>query len=65
MIHLLIQQDTPTFTPTFTDLIPVEQMLKNFRSCFKVLEYGIPYQTTSKMPCPLIKPFVRVRQNAI
>ena len=34
-----IQQDTLTFT----DLIPVEQILKSFRSCFKVLEYGIYY----------------------
>ena len=32
-----IQQDTLTFT----DLITVEQILKNFRSCFTVLEYGI------------------------
>ena len=45
-----IQQDTLTFT----DLIPVEQILKNFRSCFKVLEYGIHYQTTSKMPRLLV-----------
>ena len=37
-----IQQDTLTFT----DLIPVEQILKNFPSCFKVLEYGIHYRTT-------------------
>ena len=41
-----IQQDTLTFT----DLIPVEQILKNFQSCFKVLEYGIHYRTTSKTP---------------
>ena len=34
-------------TLTFTDLIPVEQILKKFRSCFKVLEYGILYRTTS------------------
>ena len=40
-----IQQDTLTFT----DLTPVEQILKKFRSCFKVLEYGVHYQTTSKM----------------
>ena len=39
-----IQQDTLTLT----DLIPAEQILKNFRSCFKVLEYGIHYRTTSK-----------------
>ena len=45
-----IQQDTLTFT----DLIPVEQILKNFRSCFKVLEYGIHYRTTSKTPRLLI-----------
>ena len=45
-----IQQDTLTFI----DLIPVEQILKNFRSCFKVLEYGIHYQTTSKMPRLLV-----------
>ena len=31
-----VQQDTLTFT----DLIPVEQILKNLRSCFKVLQYG-------------------------
>ena len=31
-----IQRDTLTFT----DLIPLEQILKNFRSCFRVLEYG-------------------------
>ena len=41
-----IQQDTLTFT----DLIPVEQISKKFRSCFKVLEYGIHYQATSKTP---------------
>ena len=46
----LDQQDTLTFT----DLTPVEQILKNFRSCFKVLEYGIHYQTTSKMPRLLV-----------
>ena len=34
-------------TLTFTGLIPVEQILKNFRSCFSVLEYGILYRTTS------------------
>ena len=45
-----VQQDTLTFT----DLIPVEQILKNFRSCFKVLEYGIHYRTTSKTPRLLI-----------
>ena len=45
-----IQQDTLTFT----DLISVEQILKNFRSCFKVLEYGIHYRTTSKMPRLLV-----------
>ena len=28
-------------TLTFTDLKPVEQILKKIRSCFKVLEYGI------------------------
>ena len=37
-------------TLTFTDLIPVEQILKNFRSCFRVLEYGILYRKTSKTP---------------
>ena len=37
-----IQQDTLTIT----DLIPVEQILRNFRSCFKVLKYGIHYQST-------------------
>ena len=35
-------------TLTFTDLKPVEQILKKFRSCFKVLEYGIHYRKTSK-----------------
>ena len=44
------QQDTLTFI----DLIPVEQILKNCRSCFKVLEYGIHYRTTSKMPRLLV-----------
>ena len=38
-----IQQDTLTF-----DFIPVEQILKNCQSCFKVLECGIHYRTTSK-----------------
>ena len=33
-------------TLTFTDLKPVEQMLKKFRSGLKVLEYGIHYRTT-------------------
>ena len=33
-------------TLTFTDLIPVEQVLKKFQSCFNVLEYGIHYRTT-------------------
>ena len=33
-------------TLTFTDLILVNQILRNFRSCFKVLEYGILYQIT-------------------
>ena len=33
-----------------SNLIPVEQILKKFRSSFKVLEYGIHYRTTSKMP---------------
>ena len=37
-------------TLTFTDLIPVEQISKKFRSCFKVLEYGIHYRATSKTP---------------
>ena len=41
-----IQQDTLTFT----DLIPVEQILKKFRSSCKVLEYGIHFQTTSETP---------------
>ena len=60
-----IQQDTLTFT----DLIPVEQILKNFRSCFKVLEYGIHYRTTSKTPRLLnifkgvIKRFLWVRRD--
>ena len=35
-----IQQDTLTFI----DLILVEQILKEFRSHFKVLEYGILYR---------------------
>ena len=34
----------------FTDLIPVEQILKKFRSSCKVLEYGIHFQTTSETP---------------
>ena len=41
-------------TLTFTDFIPVEQILKSFRSCFKVLGYGIHYRTTSKTPRLLI-----------
>ena len=41
-----IQQDTLTFT----DLIPVEQILKNFQSCFKVLEYGIHTERHQKCP---------------
>ena len=45
-----IQQDTLTIT----DLIPVEQMLTNFRSCSKVLEYGIHYRSTSKMLRPSV-----------
>ena len=40
-----IQHDTLTFT----DLIPVEQILKKFRFSFKVLEYGIHCRTTSKI----------------
>ena len=36
-----IQQDTLTIT----DLIPEEQILKKFRSYFKVLEYGIHYRS--------------------
>ena len=63
-----IQQDTPTIT----GLIPVEQILKNFQYCSKVLEYGIHYRPTSKMLRNLtfsifkrtIKSFLRVRQNA-
>ena len=39
-------------------LIPVEQILKKFRFCFKVLEYGIHYQTTLKMPRVLVYPSV-------
>ena len=34
-------------TVTFTDLRPVEQILKKIRSALKVLEYGIHYRTTS------------------
>ena len=34
-----IQQDTLTFT----DPIPEEQIYKKFRSCSKVLEYGVHY----------------------
>ena len=45
-----IQRDAPTIT----GLIPVEQTLKNFRYCSKVLEYGIHYRTTSKMLRPLV-----------
>ena len=41
-------------TLTFTDLIAVEQISKNFWSCFKVLEYGIHYRVTSKTPRLLI-----------
>ncbi|MCO0615633.1 hypothetical protein M8756_20460, partial [Lutimaribacter sp. EGI FJ00015] len=49
-----IHQYSTLDTLTFTDLIPVDQISKNFRSCFKVLEYGIHYQTTSKMPRLLV-----------
>ena len=42
--------NTQPDTLTCTDLILVEPILKNFRSCFKVLEYGIRYQTTLKPP---------------
>ena len=38
-----IQPDTLTFTD---DLILVNQILRNFRSRFKVLEYGILYGIT-------------------
>ena len=38
----------------FTDLRPVEQILKKIPSCLKVLEYGIHYRTTSKTPQLLI-----------
>ena len=41
-------------TLTFTDLRPVEQILKKIPSCLKVLEYGIHYRTTSKTPQLLI-----------
>ena len=41
-------------TLTFTDLKPVEQILKKIRSCFEVLEYGIHYRATSKTPRLLI-----------
>ena len=41
-------------TLTFTDLRPVEQILKKIRSGLKVLEYGIHYRTTSKMPRLLV-----------
>ena len=46
-------------TKTRYDLIPVEQILKNFRSRFKVLEYGIHYRSTSKMPRLLLYSSVR------
>ena len=42
--------NTQLDTLTCTDLILVEPILKTFRSCFKVLEYGIRYQTTLKPP---------------
>ena len=45
-----IQRDTPTIT----GLIPVEQILKSFQYCSKVLEYGIHYRSTSKMLRPLV-----------
>ena len=45
-----IQKDTLIIT----DLIPVEQILNNFRPCFKVLEYGIRYRATAKMPRLLV-----------
>ena len=44
----------PRDTPTITGLIPVEQTLKNFRYCSKVLEDGIHYRSTSKMLQPLV-----------
>ena len=56
-------------TLTFTDVILVEQILRNVRSCFKVLEYRILYRTNIK-DAPtfnvfkrLIKPFLRVRKD--
>ena len=47
---IIIQQDTLSIT----DLIPAEQIFKKFRSCSKVLEYGIHYRSTSKMLRPLV-----------
>ena len=45
-----IQQDTLFFT----DLMHIEQISKNFRSCFKVRESEIHYRATSKTPRLLI-----------
>ena len=50
-----IQQDTPTIT----GLIPVEQILKNFRYYSNVLENGIHYRSTSEMLRPLVYSSVR------
>ena len=54
-----IQQDTPTIT----GLIPAEQILKYFRYCSKVLEYGIHYPSTSKMLRPSVYSSIRVGRD--
>ena len=57
-------------TLTFTDIILVEQILRNFRSCFKILECIILYRTNIKDAPTFnvfkrpIKPFLRVRKDA-
>ena len=42
-----IQQDTPTIT----GLITVQQILKNFRYCSKVLEYDMEFITDRHQKC--------------
>ena len=39
-------------TASKNNLCKYQRMSKNFRSCFKVLEYGIHYRATSKTPRP-------------
>ena len=55
-------------TLTFTDLKPVEQILKKIRSCLKVLWHSLPNNfknaPTFNIFRRVIRPFLRVRQDA-